>query len=104
MGLVDAIGEIDLEDVAEVAARALDLIGTLAGGATAETAADIVVLIRNIYKAALDAAENTITPEEAHKALEQFEKQIAANDAAADAALDEKFRPGRDVDGADAEE
>jgi predicted KAP-like P-loop ATPase len=104
MGLVDAIGEIDLEDVAEVAARALDLIGTLAGSATAETAADIVVLIQNIYKATLDAAENQISPEEAHKALEQFENQIAASDKAADAALDAKFGPGQDVDGADSEE
>lgn len=96
MGLSDAIGELDLEDVAEVAARALDLIGKLAGSATADTAADIVALIHNIYRAALDAAEKRISPEDAHRSLEQFEAMIADNDVAADAAVEAKFGPKLD--------
>lgn len=71
--------------------RALDIIGRIAGEATADTASAAVDLIQRVYTAVTDVAEGRITPEAADEAFKKLEASLTKNDATADAALDQKF-------------
>lgn len=89
--LWNAVSKLDLEDAVELTTRALELIGKLTGNATLETAHDVVKLVRNVYDAITKVGDDAITVEDAHKALDQLEVAIAANDAAIDEAIRKKF-------------
>ena len=91
MSLADDIKKIDVDVALDITVRALDVIGTLAGSANAHGAADIIMVIRHIVAAVTKVAEGTTTSEEAHAELDKLLAGIADNDAAADAALDDKF-------------
>ena len=90
MSLADNIKKIDVG----IVAQALDVIGTLAKSANGHGAADIIMAIRHIYDAVVNAAENSVSPAEIRAELAKFIEGIEANDGAVDAALDDKFDKG----------
>lgn len=94
MSLIDSLKKIDPDDAVDVAARALDTIGTLARSSKATHAADVLTVIAHIYQAIVDVTEERITTEDARVEFQKILAGIGANDAAADAALDDKFDKG----------
>lgn len=71
--------------------RALAIIGKIANAATTNTAVQAVNLIKKVHAVTVDVAEERVTAEDALAELTRFEEGLAANDAAADAALKKKF-------------
>jgi hypothetical protein len=78
--------------VIDLLTTALHEIGKLATAATSSTAADAISVIRAIYDAVKRADSHEITSSAAKAEIQKLLGKIADNDAAADAALKDKFR------------
>lgn len=84
-------------DMGSVVAAALDLVGDIARGKigtknkTARELLDMIALVVERVKAGFDGK---ITADEIKAEIAKMRDDLASNDAAADAAVDEKFPPG----------
>lgn len=94
MGLWGQIKKLNADDALDLAVRALDVIGGLAGSANASNAKDIVMVIRRVYEAVVEASEGTLTKEQVEAELSKLVAGLRSNDAAADTAIDDKFDKG----------
>jgi hypothetical protein len=89
--LLDRLKSIDIEDALDVAARALEVIGALAGSAGVSSAADVVMAIKHVVDVVDKTAGAQISPDDARIELAKLLDGITSNDAAADAAADDRF-------------
>jgi hypothetical protein len=79
--------------IAELLAFAFAEIAKLVKSETVTEASDLVTAVAKIVDSVLDAQAGKVTPDEAQTEIELLMSAIAKNDAAADAALADKFAP-----------
>jgi hypothetical protein len=77
--------------LAELGAEVLEVVFQLVGGATATTAASVLTVVRVILDKLRDGYEGKLTVEQVRAEMKQLTDSLAANDAAADQALKDKF-------------
>jgi len=77
--------------LAKLGLDALQTISMLVGGATAQSAASIITIVKVILSAVEEGFEGKVTVEEVEKHLQQLKANLVTNDQAADAALKDKF-------------
>ncbi len=85
---------MNIKTILDVIGYGLTLIGQLLKNKDVEDSAQIVDAIEDVYDAIDGAVTRRITPEAALRELDRLKADIAANDAAADTALDVKFPKG----------
>ncbi|UCC72055.1 MAG: hypothetical protein JSV86_17055 [Gemmatimonadota bacterium] len=78
-------------DLAELAIDGLNAIAAAVGGATAGTAGGVLTVVRVILATIEEGFDGKITPERVREELAKLNLSLAANDDAADAALQDKF-------------
>lgn len=77
--------------LAELSAEVLGAICALVGGATATTAASVITVIRVILDKLQEGYEGKLTVDQVRAEMKKLTDNLAANDAAADQALKDKF-------------
>jgi len=77
--------------LARLSLDALSVISSLVGGATSQSAASVITIIKVIIAALEDGFEGKVTVEEVERHLQQLKANLMTNDQAADAALKKKF-------------
>lgn len=83
---------LSLPEKAEMLSDGVDAIAQLVGGATAQSAAGVVTVIRVIIQTIKSGLDDDVTPEQIRKELAKLTVGLESNDTTADAALDEKFK------------
>lgn len=78
--------------LAALAADALTLINNLVGVAKPDTAASILTVVKVILAVLEKGFEGKITTDQVKSELKKLTDSLAANDAAADATLEKKFK------------
>jgi hypothetical protein len=77
--------------LAELGAEVLAVIFSLVGGATAGTAASVLTVVKVVLDKLQEGYEGKLTVEQVRAEMKQLTDSLAANDAAADQALNDKF-------------
>jgi hypothetical protein len=77
--------------LAELGAEVLAVIFSLAGGATAGTAASVLTVVKVILDKLQEGYEGKLTVEQVRVEMKQLTDSLVANDTAADQALNNKF-------------
>lgn len=78
-------------DLAELAIDGLNAVAHAVGGATASTASGVLTVVKVILATLDEGFTGKITPERVREELAKLQRGMAENDAAADAAVDDKF-------------
>jgi hypothetical protein len=80
------------EDALKIAALAPDVLRTIKAIADREKALAALAAIKSIATTLLDGLEGKTSPQVVLSHLESLQESLRGNDAAADAAIDRKFR------------
>jgi len=91
------LAKLEKGKAAEFMDVALDVLGAiskLVGGATVDTAADVVTVIRTLIKSLTDVHDGKASADHARDSLAKLIKDLADADGEADRKLREKFDNG----------